>query len=333
MRTASILLAVSLLVLSEFTALATDSMTADIGLGPTTRLAGPITIALDGREVCRFDGSPGPGAEPCRVDIPADAARLELRAQGRLPVIGLPFGRREATVDLVGAGDLAAVWSGPDPSAALADLPRRLDQVLRDAGSALTAADWGVGTGPTETAGDLDAAEARLGFPLDSVHRRLLAAGRPELGDSALVGAAGLARADRQMIDLWGEAEADVAALPDGLRALLARATMIFVEAGDGYGAILYEPRSERCGGGPAYWSIHQDRLERPILVHNSDGGCGGFADAMRAALAEDLLGRIADDLAADQLLVLPGATLRLTLVQDPRDHGIRLVPDWSTLR
>lgn len=131
-----------------------------------------------------------------------------------------------------------------------------------------------------EPAAAIDAAEKRLGFRLHPDHRALLARlGTLRSHDFFLVEPARLDPARRQLETLWGDEARRAEGLPADVRELLARSTMVLVEAGDGYSALLYER-----GDPGTMWRLGQGSY-RPKRLEDGAGQPLSF----RAALGRTL--------------------------------------------
>lgn len=131
-----------------------------------------------------------------------------------------------------------------------------------------------------EPAAALDAAEKRLGFRLHPDHRALLSRLGPlRADDFFMVEAARLDLAARQLGTLWGDEARRAEVLPADVRALLGRSTMVLVEAGDGYSALLYER-----GDPGTLWRMTQGSYQPKKLEDD-----GGRPLSFRAALGRAL--------------------------------------------
>ena len=203
--------------------------------------------------------------------------------------------------------------------------------MLRRLGSTETAGGLGLSRGPPVAADALAAAEKRLGFPLDAeLKAALTARGRVEFGDSSMTAPAALDTTERQFKAIWGAPEK---VAPDAL-AIYRSSTMVWVEAGDGYGAVIYQPQGPaRCGGRPAYWYIHQDTIDEPELVTTADGQCGGLSQAMLKMFVQSLLEQVEDQATEEQLLVdTTTPSFEVWLTRDERGT-LSLDTNWTKLR
>ena len=180
-------------------------------------------------------------------------------------------------------------------------------------------------------------AEKRLGFSLPADHRHLLSTvGALIIGDSSMTRAAETRRSYEAVIKDWDTPKADLDKdLSKATRALLEASALLFTQVGDGYGGLLYRPSGEAaCGGGPAYYWIHQDGIDEARLLTRHDGTCADYADALMRPLAEDGLQRY-EDTEPGVVVVdrsAPGP-MRLQLTDDGNGFVFRLRPDWDLFR
>ncbi len=120
-------------------------------------------------------------------------------------------------------------------------------------------------------AGRIKAAEERLKFVLPKEHKELLQDyGAWDFSDSFCVAIDDIDRADKQMRSIWGSPASEFASLSQENKTLYQSSVMLFVEAGDGYGALIYHPTS---AGGEYYW-IHQDELDAPGRSGTNKANC-----------------------------------------------------------
>lgn len=301
-------------------------------INPNVAGEGSYTVFADGREVSQF-ALTGKSADPheIKIAIPANAERLTIERRTSLPLIGTKFGRHTQVFDLISVAELSAPLREEPPAVALAGLRGNVDLLLNEIGSKVTAAELGLSFGDTQHLDAIQAAEAHLGFGLDPELKAVLATTGPvKLQDSGMTAATELALTDRQFVTLWGHPETVSAET----LAIYQTSTMIWVEAGDGYGAVIFQPRGpERCGGGPAYWQIHQDHIDGPRLITRRDGSCGSLADALFLALGQELLVRIEDEGVETQLLVDPTIAEFPVWLETDRKGTLRLRPDWTRVR
>ena len=141
-------------------------------------------------------------------------------------------------------------------------------------------------SGPVPPA-EIKVAEQRLKFALPEEHKQLLQDyGAWSYSDSYCVASAALERADKQMLAIWGSPASEFASLSATNKALYQASVMLYVEAGDGYGALIYHPTT---AGGEYYW-IHQDDLDRPAKLVDSQGKPRDYSSTMRWLIANQIL-------------------------------------------
>jgi hypothetical protein len=197
-------------------------------------------------------------------------------------------------------------------------------------GAEYSARDLGLDFGPKQTPEAIAEAEASLGHKLDpELSAVLTTLGPVRFGDHGMVTPRDMVTTERQFARLWG---AEESVLGDA-RTLYQASTMIWVEAGDGYGAMIYGPKGPKvCGGAPAYWRIHQDTIDNPRPVVGPAGGCGKLADVLMRVIGEDLLVQIEDQGAENQLLVDPTMPEAFPVWLEADSGNLRLRPDWTEL-
>ncbi|MTD95676.1 hypothetical protein GIW81_15155 [Hyphomicrobium sp. xq] len=298
---------------------------------PQVTVHGAYTVLADAVEVGRFTVS-GEVGDPIevRIAVPRDARKLTL-ARKRMPMIAAMLGAPERTFDLVPVDGVTSPLRHAPPATSLASLRSGVDKLLAEIGWQGTGEDLGLVFDQPQSKSVLEAAELRLGFALDPQLKAALSGPGPlRLQDSRMTTAIELAPTDRQFVTLWGHAE-NVSA---ETLAIYRSSTMVWIEAGDGYGAVIYQPEGpQRCSAGPAYWRIHQEHIDSPQLILGRDGGCGGPSDALFPMFARELIERIEDEASETQLLVdrdMPDFSVWL---QTDRNGMPRLRPDWSKLR
>jgi hypothetical protein len=299
---------------------------------PSITDAGTYRFLADGRQIAELEVR-SKGAEPPKVEIsvPAGSKQLTVERHPSLPETGADAGRRSKTFDLISVASITKPLREERPAVSLAGLPAAADALLRAVGSEYSARDLGLGFGTMQKPEDIAEAEARLGYRLDPELTAVLTTlGPVKFGDHGMVKPADFVTTERQFMRLWG-AEEKVAGEE---RALYRASTMIWVEAGDGYGAVIYGPKGPKfCGGAPAYWKIHQDTIDNPRPVGGSAGGCGKLADVLMRVIGEELLVEIEDDGAGSQLLVDPTMPEPFTVWLETEGNGTpKLRADWTKL-
>ena len=136
---------------------------------------------------------------------------------------------------------------------------------------------------PTE----IKAAEQRLRFALPEEHKQLLQDyGAWSYSESYCVAIADMDRADKQMLSIWGSPASEFASLSATNKTLYQASVMLYIEAGDGYGALIYHPTT---AGGEYYW-LHQDNLDQPEKLVDSQGKTRDYSSTMRWLIANQIL-------------------------------------------
>jgi hypothetical protein len=301
-------------------------------INPRVTPVGIYTILADGAEAQRFTLTAKSGEViEVRVPVPRGARTLTIARRSAMPVVGTMLGVAERTVDLIAVDRVTAPLRDEPPAASLVTLKSDVDGLLAAMGWSGSADDLDLGFEDVQGSDAIRAAELRLGFGLDPHLRAVLeTAGPVRLQDSRMTLASELATTEQQFVSLWGHPE-NVSA---ETLAIYRSSTMVWIEAGDGYGAVIYQPEGpDRCGGGPAYWQIHQEYIDAPELIVRADGSCGGLAEALFPMFVRELMERIDDEGGGTQLLIdptMPGFPLWL----EKDSEGVsRLRPDWSKLR
>lgn len=301
-------------------------------VNPNVADAGAYRLFADGREIGGFEIRKGPSAEipQFRIAVPAGARRLSIERAGRLPLIGRKVGVGSNTVDLISVAGVTKLLREDRPVNALGNLNAAADALLRAIGSEFTSRDLGLEFGAKQSPEAVVEAEARLGYKLDPELTAVLVTHGPvKFGDHGMPQASDLYSTERQFMRLWGAEESRVG----DARALYQSSTMVWIEAGDGYGAMLYAPKGPAaCSGKHAYWKIHQDTISEPWLV--GGGQCGSLSDVLMEVLGEGLLNNIEDNGTENQLLVDPSMPDAFPVwLEASGDGKPRLRPDWSRLR
>ena len=130
-------------------------------------------------------------------------------------------------------------------------------------------------------------AEQRLKFALPDEHKQLLQDYGPwSYSSSHCVSAEEINSADKQMLAIWRSPASEFESLSEKSKTLYQASVMLFVEGGDGYGALIYHPTSS---GGEYYW-IHQDNLDQPVKLVDSQDKPRDYSGAMRWIIANQIL-------------------------------------------
>lgn len=133
----------------------------------------------------------------------------------------------------------------------------------------------------------IKSAEQRLRFELPNEHKQLLQDyGAWSFSGSFCVSVEDLTPANTQMQSIWGSPLSEFASLSDKSKNLYKASVMLFVEGGDGYGALIYHPNSS---GDDYYW-VHQDNLDEPVKLVDSQNAPRDYSSAMRWVIANQIL-------------------------------------------
>jgi hypothetical protein len=277
------------------------------------------TLRVDGRDACRLELEHDPAnviRPACRFEL-APGATIELDGEEWTTV---DFGA--VTAPFAGSGDFGERFE-------------RYAAALDEFGRKHQGDEWygnWIETGEPISGTDLDAAEKRLGQPLPQEFRQLLQRlGKVSVGDHAFSDA-DLSNTYDDMISDWGTPAESMKSDIDAATATLFRATTIlFTEVGDGLGGLLYRAADEKCGGGAAYWYVHQDSINEPELLRTGAGSCANFAQSVHWLLDEFVTDQVQDDMPGRTLLIDPlGTGSALLLSLDPVELVIRRVGPHS---
>jgi hypothetical protein len=258
----------------------------------------------------------------CRFELPAGTRALTLR--GRY----VPQGgqrersgeRRYAVLDLGPATRELAATERPYGERVAAFL-RTFDR--------LTGRGAEHGGHPTpSTAAEIAAAEKRLGYPLPPEFVSLLRTVGPlALGDDWVSKPGEIENAYDQMRHVWGTPdEAMVEEYSEAMRSVLKKSVLLYHEAGDGYGGLLYRPGpTQSCGEQGLYaWTSQEGGTDR---LKNPDGSCMDFAAAFRWLVEWELLETESENAAEESTpsqLIVDGAApvMKLRLEVDSSAEG-----------
>ncbi|WP_238541855.1 hypothetical protein [Acidovorax sp. CF316] len=172
----------------------------------------------------------------------------------------------------------------------------------------------------------LQALEQRLGTPVPAL-LQLLADWDIGISDSYFVGARGLGTVAEMLVNQWDYARTG----EDGLQELISpdvlarydRSLAVYVDVGDGLGALAWDPEGAPGEEGLWYW-LHQDSLDEPALLQDHATGQPHTAEAAFTQVFQRFaLSRLASAQADDELVVdtaLPRPNL-LQLQFDKRRH------------
>lgn len=133
-----------------------------------------------------------------------------------------------------------------------------------------------------ESAEAIRNAEKRLGFSLPPEHKDLLQNfGIVIIADSHFMKAESLFNSFDQMVQVWETPKESLLELSKDIQELLRKTVILYTEAGDGYGALLYKPAAS-AGSPPEFYWIHQDSISLPELLRNKNGELKTYSDALR---------------------------------------------------
>lgn len=267
----------------------------------------------------------------CRFELPAGVRTLTLRGR-YTPSGGLRarIGERRYSVLDLGPATRELAATGRPYGERVAAFFRQFDRLTgRDPDTAKGEKPFG--------AVEIAAAEKRLGYPLPVEFASLLTTvGSLSFGDDWLTKPAEIENAYDQMVHVWGTPEEAMATdYSESMRASLKKSVLLFNEAGDGYGGLLYRPGpTKSCGEhGVYYWTSQEGGTDRLL---NTDGSCMDFAAAFRWLLGWRLLEAESEDAAEDgspPRLVIDGAAavmqLRLEVDGSEDKFAVTLRGHW----
>jgi hypothetical protein len=214
------------------------------------------------------------------------------------------------------------------------DANRRFGELYPEMGEVAAVLERGTAASPAE----IVAAEKRLGFALPDEHKNLLfSIGQLMIDDSSTVAATRLNRADVTIIEDWGTPKEALKEVVGGTPtdALLRRSTLLVTEAGDGYGGVLFDPKSAECGDRPAYLWIHQETMNSPLVIRGAGGGCADYTEALIWTLAQLALLQYEDHTAEVMLFDSSSPTpFRSWMMFDsPGKLEMKFTPEWKEFR
>jgi hypothetical protein len=136
----------------------------------------------------------------------------------------------------------------------------------------------------------VDAAEARLGFPLPPAYRELVTGVGPvAFGDNSVPSPTDLVNAHTTILRQWSYGDGGRPEwLSEGLARTLRGSVLLFFEVGDGMGADLYLPPPNRpCGDRFATFQLHEESLSDDMeSLGRGEMECVDFEDRLRARFA-----------------------------------------------
>ncbi|PTL81784.1 SMI1/KNR4 family protein [Vitiosangium sp. GDMCC 1.1324] len=277
-----------------------------------------------GKELGTLRGEVAPGQAPqklgCRLSLPAGAGTLVLRGTANAP----ESERRRMKN-----------WKFRIPLVDAAPLMGPLRQAGTDVGTRLArfaeaerefAGEWDipgrVALAPRAAPEAIEAAESRLGMRLPGELAALLRhSDGLELEGHRLLPARELDRLSR-FLGQWNYAEQTLADLPAEVQRLYRESVVLFLENGDGVGALLVDREV-------FYW-FHEERLANPLLLVDGDGRRMDFTQTFVWLMERFVLERHADALESGILVDSSAPVTTLRLRNLPKDYGslsLRLEP------
>lgn len=296
---------------------------AAAGIHPCLKVGDSVVaeVVLDGMAVAQLDHQatrPGLQRQPALlVPLPPGLQQLQLR--GTVTLAGKPPAPLDRTWTV---RDLAPT-SAPlyDPCLPWAERIRAL---------AVQAPRIQIGPAPSHAGqaspqAALQALEQRLGTSVPAL-LQLLADWDIGISDSYFVGARGLGTVGEMLVNQWDYArtgeEGLQGLLPPDVLARYDRSLAVYVDVGDGLGALAWDPEGAP-GEGQWYW-LHQDELDEPALLQDHASGHPHTAEAVftqvfqRFALSRLACAQTDDELVVDTALPRPNM---LQLQFDKRRH------------
>lgn len=300
-----------------------------------------LVLLADGKEVCAITiAHPAKAVRDtpaCHFEWPPSVAKLTVRGsyEGTHWRTGKRYRHQgEQSWPLVDFGPVAARLkpAGKPYGDRLADFIKAANAFARERigqGHELARA------GKPASDAEIAAAEKRLGYALPREFVSMLRTlGSVTLNaDNAVIGVDQIDDAGTQMRKVWGTPdEAMKADYSEKQRANLRASTLLFSEAGDGYGGLRYRPApTETCGDKPFYQWISQEGGDAKLL--HADRRCMDFAEAFRWLIDGFLIDAYADDLRAKEGALLVDTSLDsmpLVLQTEPDRFGISLTVRWQ---
>lgn len=320
---------------------ATAGETGRAGIHPWLATGERISadLLLDGKETAKLDyraTSAGLKRQPALMfAIPAKTRRLELRGklidpQGKSRTFRKSWTIRDIAANTAPLYDHTRPWLER-----IREFAKRVDSVTLS---------------PPKTA--IATAEASLGQLADRLRVKLpeplfaLARYRIEIGDSYFLAPADMKTVTEMLLKDWdyhpGGKDGLKQRLPPAVRARYDRSIVVFIEVGDGYGALAWDPagistgdpgqpRGDRAGAQPGtaetgvwFW-LHQDTLDEVTLLLDRDYRPKSAEDALTSAFQRFALGEF-DSPATDNELIIDTANPH-NLLQLHFEYGQHVKP------
>lgn len=305
-------------------------------------VSGTVTLEIPGAPPCAF-ALRGDGKEEVACSVPLPASADFVRLTGEIRWKHWQKGKRVSKGTQSWKVLDVAPMATPlrDTSRPLAERMKALlaarPAFERSSGGLLEESEGRIEAGSRSSASDLAAAERKLGYRLPDGYASLVTGlGAPTIGDSYFERPVSLGDAFEQMGVGWGTPRTVLEkGLSPAAKALYRSGTILFTEAGDGYGGLLYQPAPvAECGGSAAFSWFHQDDIQRATILRRADGTCMDFPAAVLRVIAEQLFAQYDDT--GDSGIVVDRSSprpFRLELVHDGNrpGPGFSLRPDWAS--
>jgi hypothetical protein len=323
MRKAGVVLAAVVCISSPV-----DATTLRIRAFDDTNRKGTVTVRA-GSNACTLRFAGETKTVGCRLPLPAGTTHIELDRDvkyGRSRYRGTQQIRLVDVAPLLGTlrdrtrpfGDRIRNFI-----AAKEDLEKSFPQ-FADAGAI-------VSRGDVHDRNAVTAAQKALGFELPAQHVEMITTVGALQVDDSIFEFAAPRNAREHMVKVWETPESAMRELPDAIDRFLRETVVLFTEVGDGYGALLYRPVAEKCGGGPAFYFVHQDGLAgTPHRITKADGSCGDYTDAVVWLMSRFVLERY--DGAGSEVALIdraqPGGLL--SELNPYGDRDMKLTVQWE---
>jgi hypothetical protein len=182
---------------------------------------------------------------------------------------------------------------------------------------------------------ELKKAEERFKFALPREHKEMLHGfGTWSILDSFFVSADMMDRADRQMRSIWESPASEFASLPKEAQEIYQSSVMLYVEVGDGYGALFYRPDPADSTRGLYYWAT-QGELSAPRLLVDTNGKARDYNSVMLWLIANQFLSQL-ENAFPNQTIIDPTSPGTRQYILDSQLHTqkkleCRLLIEWDS--
>lgn len=289
---------------------------------------GTLSIAIDGKAAVSFQyQGTGEIVEAGKFSIPAGARAVQI--SGR---ITRTRGGRSLTsqgTDTIPIVDVSPLLQtlrteSPWPRRLTAFLQQKslFEEKLQDVAPDLQ---WEMRQGATARREAIELAVRRLGYALPAEHVQILEQfGAWRLGDSFATPAEQLQNAWDQVLTLWEFPRTALTGLPNESQALLRSSVILYTLAGDGYGAILYQPPAP---GSPAangtFYHVEEENLVDIVPLKTPEGRPLTYSEVLISWIAAEGVSRYGST--GEVVLVDPGAKV-------PAEYTLRVNPDGAAV-